>query len=427
MEADLDTLLDSHFSDSDDDSNSIVPHRTIDEILNDSDASTSSSSPSSPLSSYQRSDNRLARSNTVPQEFVELLEERDALSEGPAESSKTSPFKRIGDPVWRVSSSSSSKQLPTLFGGVKSNAKPGAALAAAAAASRSVPTPHAAAIKSRRAVSGGVLQRVVGSDDQDVSSVNGESIGVSSKSSVSGEKLEIDDYTSDNKMGDFQSADTHQNSEANNEIDPVSVSENSLVLDANDSYEKSVLSLPSVDQERNISKDLERVGLERENVASDMPSYEDGEENASGGDDKSSMSDISELVEERLEQLESEMMSKRVESNARATMKPLELAEELEKKQASTGLHWEEGAAAQPMRLEGVRRGSTTLGYFDVDASNIITRTLSSQAFRRDHGSPQVLAVHLNFIAVGMTKGVIILVPSKYTTHHADSMDPKVL
>ncbi|KAK5833933.1 hypothetical protein PVK06_017799 [Gossypium arboreum] len=73
MEADLDTLLDSHFSDSDDDSNSIVPHRTIDEILNDSDASTSSSSPSSPLSSYQRSDNRLARSNTVPQEFVELL------------------------------------------------------------------------------------------------------------------------------------------------------------------------------------------------------------------------------------------------------------------------------------------------------------------------------------------------------------------
>ncbi|KAK5776227.1 Vps8 [Gossypium arboreum] len=469
MEADLDTLLDSHFSDSDDDSNSIVPHRTIDEILNDSDASTSSSSPSSPLSSYQRSDNRLARSNTVPQEFVELLEERDALSEGPAESSKTSPFKRIGDPVWRVSSSSSSKQLPTLFGGVKSNAKPGAALAAAAAASRSVPTPHAAAIKSRRAVSGGVLQRVVGSDDQDVSSVNGESIGVSSKSSVSGEKLEIDDYTSDNKMGDFQSADTHQNSEASeskdkeseaervieridgsskldfddslnkevtvlgsgevldNEIDPVSVSENSLVLDANDSYEKSVLSLPSVDQERNISKDLERVGLERENVASDMPSYEDGEENASGGDDKSSMSDISELVEERLEQLESEMMSKRVESNARATMKPLELAEELEKKQASTGLHWEEGAAAQPMRLEGVRRGSTTLGYFDVDASNIITRTLSSQAFRRDHGSPQVLAVHLNFIAVGMTKGVIVLVPSKYTTHHADSMDPKMV
>ncbi|PPR88490.1 hypothetical protein GOBAR_AA32197 [Gossypium barbadense] len=469
MEADLDTLLDSHFSDSDDDSNSIVPHRTIDEILNDSDASTSSSSPSSPLSSYQRSDNRLARSNTVPQEFVELLEERDALSEGPAESSKTSPFKRIGDPVWRVSSSSSSKQLPTLFGGVKSNAKPGAALAAAAAASRSVPTPHAAAIKSRRAVSGGVLQRVVGSDDQDVSSVNGESIGVSSKSSVSGEKLEIDDYTSDNKMGDFQSADTHQNSEASeskdkeseaervieridgsskldfddslnkevtvlgsgevldNEIDPVSVSENSLVLDANESYAKSVLSLPSVDQERNISKDLERVGLERENVASDMPSYEDGEENASGGDDKSSMSDISELVEERLEQLESEMMSKRVESNARATMKPLELAEELEKKQASTGLHWEEGAAAQPMRLEGVRRGSTTLGYFDVDASNIITRTLSSQAFRRDHGSPQVLAVHLNFIAVGMTKGVIILVPSKYTTHHADSMDPKMV
>ena len=38
----------------------------------------------------------------------------------------------------------------SLFGGVRSNVKPGAALAAAAAASRSVPTPHAAAIKWRR-------------------------------------------------------------------------------------------------------------------------------------------------------------------------------------------------------------------------------------------------------------------------------------
>ncbi|KAL7002279.1 hypothetical protein U1Q18_003433 [Sarracenia purpurea var. burkii] len=38
------------------------------------------------------------------------------------------------------------------------------------------------------------------------------------------------------------------------------------------------------------------------------------------------------------------------------------------------------------MRLEGVRRGSTTLGYFDIDANDAITRTISSQAFRQDQG-----------------------------------------
>ncbi|CAK9159063.1 unnamed protein product [Ilex paraguariensis] len=108
-------------------------------------------------------------------------------------------------------------------------------------------------------------------------------------------------------------------------------------------------------------------------------------------------------------------------------MKPLELAEELEKKQAFTGLHLEEGAAAQPMRLEGVHRGSTVLGYFDIDVNNTITRTISSEAFRRGYGSPQVVAVHLNFIAVGMPRGVIMVVPSKYSHHHADNMDTKVM
>lgn len=474
MELDVDSLLHLHISsDSDDDSNSIIPHRTIDEILNDSDSSTSSSSPSSPPSIHHHSDTRLARSSTVPQEFSESLKESDAVSQGPAEFSKPTPFTRIGDPIWRISSSSSSsKQLPTLFGGVRSNAKPGAALAAAVAASRSVPTPHAAAIKSRRAGSGVGLQKVTDTDDHEVSSLNGESAGISSESSLSGEKLEIGDYYNDNKIIDFHS-DAHENaedidnkdnvSETNNVLEqmddnskidfdenltkevivsgldevfdketaPISVEENSMVLNADDSYKKSVSSLPGVDQERIIDKDLE-MDLEKENVANDVLSREDGEKLVDGadngvGDNASSISDISELVEERLEQLESERISKRAEKNSRPTMKPLDLAEEREKKQASTGLHWEEGAAAQPMRLEGVRRGSTTLGYFDVEANNAITRTISSQAFRRDHGSPQVLAVHLNFIAVGMTKGVIIVVHSKYSAHHADNMDSKMV
>ena len=54
------------------------------------------------------------------------------------------------------------------------------------------------------------------------------------------------------------------------------------------------------------------------------------------------------------------------------------------------------------MRLEGVRRGSTTVGYFDLVGDNAITRTISSQAFRRDHGSPQALAY-------GQVHGVIDL------------------
>jgi len=136
--------------------------------------------------------------------------------------------------------------------------------------------------------------------------------------------------------------------------------------------------------------------------------------------------DVAELVEDRIAQLESEIATRIAEEKVQPVKKPLELAEELEIKQASTGLHLEEGAAAQPMRLEGVRRGSTVLGYFDTDADNTITRTIKSQTFRRDYGNPQVLAVHLNYIAFGTSRGIIVVLPSKYSPHHPDSMDAKV-
>ncbi|XP_059658306.1 uncharacterized protein LOC132304565 isoform X2 [Cornus florida] len=162
-----------------------------------------------------------------------------------------------------------------------------------------------------------------------------------------------------------------------------------------------------------------------------MPYPKDQEELSLAEEDDnagSSTSDVTDLVEERILQWESERSSKRAEKRrSRSSMKPLELAEELEKKHSFTGLHLEEGAAAQPMRLEGVRRGSTALGYFDTDANNTITRTISSQAFRRDHGSPQVVAVHLNFIAVGMSKGLVVIMPSKYSPHCADNLDAKML
>lgn len=153
-----------------------------------------------------------------------------------------------------------------------------------------------------------------------------------------------------------------------------------------------------------------------------------GDELGAGSDGLSSAGDdIEGVVEDRIIQLESEVASKRTEEKFHPPKKPLELAEELEIKQASTGQDLEEGAAAQPMRLEGVRRSSTVLGYFDVNADNTITRAIKSQAFTRDYGTPQVIAVHQNFIALGMSKGVTVVVPSKYTGQHPDNMDPKVI
>ncbi|KAK6121136.1 hypothetical protein DH2020_045124 [Rehmannia glutinosa] len=93
---------------------------------------------------------------------------------------------------------------------------------------------------------------------------------------------------------------------------------------------------------------------------------------------------------------------------------------------SSQQLAFPQVACEQPMRLEGVSRGSTVLGYFDVNPNNAITRTISSQAFRHDHGSPHVVAVHINYIAVGMSKGSIVVVPSKYTAHQVDNMDAKM-
>ncbi|OVA19531.1 Proton-dependent oligopeptide transporter family [Macleaya cordata] len=70
-----------------------------------------------------------------------------------AKSVETSPISRIltVDEILKSPDRAElSRPLPPLFGSVKPNPKLGAALAAAAAASRSIPTPHAATIKSRR-------------------------------------------------------------------------------------------------------------------------------------------------------------------------------------------------------------------------------------------------------------------------------------
>ncbi|CAK7348627.1 unnamed protein product [Dovyalis caffra] len=477
MELDLDSFLDSHSSsDSDTDSTS-VPHRTLDEILNDSDSSTPPSSPPS-IEPRLQSDLSISHHDDASLESVQsqiLPDKSDQLKSTLRTRITSSPWSL--PPLSSSSSSSTLRQLPSLFGGVRSNAKPGAALAAAAAASRSVPTPHAAAIKSRRLSGGsGTFQKIL--DIAESGSNAGDDHEIVSNSS-NGDSIERIQSQSDENMSEFQSA-TAENAISNREED--------LEI-SRESEEGPVLQIDQIEEEVRISNDSSQDGLnatgltsnsddnfnlEDENVATvskdndktnfleardsnetdiidsnKVDSYQDdaveGERNnleesmgkanddrvgvstIGDGDDVSSISDISELVEERIEQLESEMINKRAGKRQKSSLKPLELAEELEKRMAYTGLHWEEGAAAQPMRLEGVRRGSTTLGYFDVDAHNVITQTVGSQAFRRDHGSPQVLAVHLNYIAVGMSKGVVVVVPSRYSPHNDDKMDAKML
>ncbi|CAN6852971.1 unnamed protein product [Brassica oleracea var. botrytis] len=439
VELDLDSFLVSD-SDSEPDSDpSSVPHRTVDEILNDSSSSSPSSSPPpSPPPLLNR-----RNQNARPQSEIHRLTDPTRRNPAPSTSLRQLP-------------------LPSLFAGVRSNVKPGAALAAAVAASRLVPTPHAAIIKSRRAISASseLLLGAGEEEDHEVLSSNGDSAGIAADS-VSVEDKD-DGATSlasqDNEVQASDIADYEKNSkpdlvtassgvdveeDVSTEQEGMTTTE-ALVADAavDGVKDETMFVAPSAESSESlhlndsddvkVSNDEESSGGDVKNDDSDVTILDSKEEEEGGDDalvpdDGSSVSGISELVEERIEEMEKERMSKREKLKSRSFRKQLVLAEEFEKKQAYTGLHWEEGAAAQPMRLEGVKIGSTNLGYFDVDTSNIVSRTVSSQAFKRDHGSPQVLAVHLNFIAVGTSKGVIVVVPSKYSSDTADQMESKMI
>ncbi|KAG7553417.1 Zinc finger RING-type [Arabidopsis thaliana x Arabidopsis arenosa] len=478
MELDLDSFL---VSDSDSDSDldsSSVPHRTVDEILNASSSSSPSSSPpSSPPSINRRKQDDPNRRLSEALTNVAVVRPESELHRG-------------FPPTRRNSTSSSSLRqlpLPSLFAGVRSNVKPGAALAAAVAASRLVPTPHAAIIKSRRASSASseLLQQVSNQEeeDQEVLSSNGDSVGVAAGSvsvddfrSFGGEsRMEDEDngvagvasQEDEAKVMEVQASDITESLvdtrdyEANSKPDLVTASSgfdaegnvsaeqdakttteagNATVDDDKDETMLIASLVESSESQRlndsegkcddaKVSNDEDSSVIDVKSDKSDIIIPDSKEEGGDAfiPDDGSSMSGISELVEERIVELENERMSKREKLKSQSFRKQLVLAEEFEKKQAYTGLHWEEGAAAQPMRLEGVKIGSTNLGYFDVDADNVISRTISSQAFKRDHGSPQVLAVHLNYIAVGTSKGVIVVIPSKYSSDTADQMESKMI
>uniref|UniRef100_A0A453N418 Uncharacterized protein n=1 Tax=Aegilops tauschii subsp. strangulata TaxID=200361 RepID=A0A453N418_AEGTS len=168
-----------------------------------------------------------------------------------------------------------------------------------------------------------------------------------------------------------------------------------------------------VDQDGSVSEEKTDDGLEVERSDTDLEEQLESEHI------------IDKVIEERLEI--SRLAEKNAEKRPKVPMKPLERAEELEKRQASFGQHWEEGAAAQPMHLEGIGKGQPAIGYMQIDVDNPITRAMASPSFRQDHGSPQVLAVHRSYIAMGMSTGSVIIVPSKYSIHQADDTDAKML
>ncbi|GMH22393.1 hypothetical protein Nepgr_024236 [Nepenthes gracilis] len=549
MELDLDSFLRRHnvtsssaHSDNDD-VELPVPHRTVDDILNDSSSSSPSSSPTSSFrSSFLRPDSTLADPDSlsapnadscksdspksrddnvvlvptpktqVPTAKSPNSNDKTAQLDGNSVLSKHNLVERFkSDEFYAFSNRrQSSRPLPSLFGGARSSTKPGAALAAAAAASRSIPTPYAAAIKSRRAISVNLDSKVSDGDElfglgtsydvsnaisensaqanaksengndpigefhsafvvgKAVSSVSAELPGGDRSEKSENDCVESSKETCDEKeadgsaIGEFENVKSNKivatwNSNAETETtagghdgdlnldDPSARSGSDIVMsehatstrfvdwdivdfldskvsNADDSAEKEFES----EMDQRVDEDSKSWAFESQDV---QKIGTDSEAEELGPDRYNSISisdDVTELVEDRLAQLESERAAKRTDKKLLPSKKPLELAEELEKKQASTGLHWEEGAAAQPMRLEGVRRGSTALGYFDIDADNTVTRIISSQAFRRDHGSAQALAVHQNYIALGMSKGVVIVVPSKYSVYHPDNMDAKM-
>ncbi|CAL5374719.1 unnamed protein product [Camellia sinensis] len=523
MELDLDAFLvgSPTTSDEDDDQLLHIPRRTVDEILNDS----SSSSSTSPSTSFNHSffrppphphheDNTNTNTNTntnnkpsssssvslyTPKYLPDSRfdDDDEALNSIPSHSHSKFKFSRMesgGDSFYLGGRSN------LLFGGVgvRSTAKPGAALAAAAAASRSIPSPHATALLKSRRETIGALRNVLEDNntppqqeltsktnaDSEACAAEPEASAVSNDDGSSGvafseishkssdeeeEEVSWDNYKSAVPVDGEASRDCDRQEEElakqasqvhklwvndsqqvslikpqiksplnPDEDDLKNVEDNTIISIGNDfKDDHHVPSSSSSGNENNvvISGFVEAI---EKRIASSPGSDDDGGTSIEEEElttvikshtttTASSKNNVVDLVEGGISQWEESKSggTKRTEKKSHPSLNPLELAEELEKKHVFSGLDRENDIVPQPMRLEGVRRGSTALGYFDVDANNTITRTISSQAFRRDQGSPQVVAVHLNLIAVGMSKGVILVVPSKYTPHCADNMDAK--
>ncbi|KAK1369871.1 vacuolar protein sorting-associated protein 8-like [Heracleum sosnowskyi] len=421
MELDLDSLLNSNLSSDDDDDNndsSNSHRRTVDEIILNDSSSSSSSSP-------KRID--ISKTPALVKRSTEL------------------PYPDARN----------RNVLPSLFGSssasVRSNVKPGAALAAAFAASRNAPSPHAAAIKLRRASASSAevvsqplsVQTEISSSvcdfDDAVRDFNDELLS-SVDESIVREWIEECEVTSVSPMNvltrdnfdlvlETHSTSTSLTIQEENKLEEYSVIPKETDFDVNaEGYvtEQNIdNNAPEYENGRVAEEDSISIPDEHDEAEGTPVSEKEAEVNLDRQDNiiSSDGSEPFENVDMQLEKKGSGTTGEEI----RLYLKPLDLAEELEKKYALTDSQGMKDAASQPMRLEGVHQGSTVLGYFDIDANNIVSRTISSETFMRDHGSAQVLAVHLNYIAIGMSKGVIICFPSKKSPPLPDSSDAKIV
>ncbi|KAG6395280.1 hypothetical protein SASPL_145922 [Salvia splendens] len=417
VEMDIDSLLQSHGGETDSDEED-RHRRTVDEILLNH-SSPSSSPPSSPLrgvgdddesdASANLRDHGLSHSHSVP-----LVYSHNYRYNSAANSSRANFAGRV---------------LPPLFGNgaVRSNAKPGAALAAAAAASRSIPTPHATAIKLRRANTGvptlqSSLSETAENFDSVASSLSAapSEVDLCQSQEEEGVQLPLGNIDSDSTGVGGGDGDSDHGASSSEDRNQQKSNEGATLETSYDDDECAMLtnkprhasniqseedqipvieqvSSPSAGEENEQCAEI-RAADESGDVALPSPASsgvdygEDiirGEEasnpentvSESGECDYSSgHNDAAQLLEDLVSQGEDEDSYTKLQQKSDRSVKPLDLAEEIEKKQAFTGLHYEEGAAAQPMRLE-----------------------------------------------VGMSKGSIFVVPSKYTAHHVDNMDTKMI
>ncbi|TVU33578.1 hypothetical protein EJB05_25403, partial [Eragrostis curvula] len=459
QELDLDAFLPSSPTSSTASDADADHRRAVDDLLLLLSSSDSDSEESSPIpSASSRTPARLQAPSPPPRPSPPASPSPSA-SASPRRSTSASPSDTVSSLVSRTFSgngASSSRPLPSLFRGVRPSPKPGAALAAAAAASRAVFTLHAAAIKSRRSVSAPVeklLEEGSGSEaSEELPSLGGleaetdekgnaEPADEATEQTTGGSGLELEEEKHE-EMG------IEEKSESTNLLQSSTI--DSVIAEDVSGREEAIedVNLAETDQVEN-----QRVVANEENedecivddysesVQDVEPVGVESNENFDDDDDKGversdslmeeqleSESIIDKVIEERMEQLEiNRKAEKNAEKKLKASMKPLEWAEELEKRQASFGQHWEEGAAAQPMQLEGIGKGPPAIGYMQIEMDNPVTRAMASPSFRTDHGSPQVLAAHRSYIAMGTSKGAVIVIPSKYSIHQADDTDTKML
>uniref|UniRef100_A0A0D9VBL8 RING-type domain-containing protein n=1 Tax=Leersia perrieri TaxID=77586 RepID=A0A0D9VBL8_9ORYZ len=459
-ELDLDAFLPTSPTSSEADGDGDADHRrAVDDLLlllssSDSDADEPPPARPSPIAHL-----KTLASIRAPAPSPKPSSPSPSASASPGRSTSASPSATLSSLVSRTfsnnaASSSSAKPLPSLFRGVRPSPKPGAALAAAAAASRAVLTPHAAAIKSRRSASA-PIERLLDEGSGSGSEASEEFPPAGNSEAEVAERViaEVDaDATEEAAIGSVDEeleADNHaeevqleEKSELTESVEEVTA-DSSVAENVNEHEQFGGENLAEIDRtadqidlvdeeyvdDRIVDQNLVEFGDDEDRVGAvfkeDVEDEQEFDRSETSVEEQlESESIIDKVIEERLE---ISRKAETAEKKPKVSMKPLEQAEELEKRQASFGQHWEEGAAAQPMHLEGIGRGQPAIGYMQIEVDNPITRAMSSSSFGQDHGSPQVLIVHKSYIALGMSKGSVIVIPSKYSIHQADDTNAKML